>query len=63
MNNQDYQKLIERLSKNLIKIITTFLIIPFLLILVTPLVYWQALLTTILTITIYKQIKKYVGKR
>ena len=63
MNNQDYQKLIERLSKNLIKVITTFLIIPFLLILVTPLVYWQALLTTILTITIYKQIKKYVGKR
>jgi hypothetical protein len=63
MNEQKYNKIIERLSLSIIKVLTTFLLIPVVLIWLTPLAYWQALIITILTITTYKQIKKYVGKR
>jgi hypothetical protein len=63
MNEQKYNKIIERLSLSIIKVITTFLLIPVVLIWLTPLAYWQALIITILTITIYKQIKRYVGRQ
>lgn len=63
MDKQQYNKAIEKLSKSILIVILTFGFIPILLLTLTPLVYWQALLLTIsakVTYTIVKQITKLI---
>ncbi len=62
-DNQEYNKKIESLSKNILKVIMTFFVFPAILILLTPMSYLLSLGVTIITITIINQIKRYVGKR
>lgn len=63
MDNQEYNKKIESLANNVIKVVKTFVIFPIILMMLTPMGYLASLGTTILTITIFNQIKRYVGKR
>jgi hypothetical protein len=61
---QRYNQLINRLSYSFLRIILTFIVVPFFLIALTPLGYLTSLVLTIITITLINQIKKrYVGKR
>ena len=62
-DNQEYNKKIESLSKNILKVVMTFFVFPAILMLLTPLGYLTSLAVTIITITIKNQIKRYVGKR
>ena len=62
-DNQEYNKKIESLSKNILKVFMTFFVLPAILMLLTPLGYLTSLAVTIITITIKNQIKRYVGKR
>lgn len=63
MENQQYNKTIESLANNIVKVVKTFVIFPILLMLLTPMGYLASLGTTILTLTIFNTIKRYVGKR
>lgn len=66
MNNkqqQRYNLLINRLSLNVIKVITTFIIGPMVLMLFTPMGYFASLGITIITMMIYNQIKRYRNGR
>lgn len=62
MQNKDqqrYNQLINRLSYNFLKVITTFIIGPLVLMLLTPIGYLTSLLITIASILTISQIKKY----
>lgn len=65
MQNKDqqrYNQLINRLSYNFLKVITTFIIGPLVLMLLTPLGYLTSLLITIASILTINQTKKYYAK-
>lgn len=65
MQNKDqqrYNQLINRLSYNFLKVITTFIIGPMVLMLLTHLGYLTSLLITIASILTINQIKKYYAK-
>jgi len=65
MQNKDqqrYNQLINRLSYNVLKVITTFIIGPSVLMLLTPLGYLTSLLITITSILTINQTKKYYAK-
>ena len=62
-DNQEYNRKIESLSRNILKVIMTFIVLPMLLMTITPFGYFPSLGITIITITIKNQIKRYVGKR
>lgn len=62
-DNQEYNRKIESLATNLLKVIMTFIVLPIVLMAITPLGYFPSLGITIITITIKNQIKRYVGKR
>jgi hypothetical protein len=61
-NKQRYNYLTNRLSYSFIKVITTFIIGPMVLMLFTPYGYLTNLLITIFSIITFKQIKKYYAK-
>ena len=63
MQNQEYNKKIESLANNIIKVVKTFVIFPIILMMLTPMGYLASLGTTIITLTIFNTIKRYVGKR
>lgn len=66
MENKKLQRLYllqNRLSINLLKIIKSFLLFPFLIILITRLEYWVALIIVLISNVIYSKIKKVYENR
>jgi low affinity Fe/Cu permease len=55
---QKYDRLINDISKNMIKVLFIFLIIPIIIVNLTPMVYWQVVALTIAT-SITKTLIKY----
>lgn len=63
MNIQEYNEVIERLSQSILKVMVTFIFLPFLICLFTDISYWYALPISIITIMIKNYIVKYVKER
>jgi hypothetical protein len=63
MENQEYNKQIERLARLIVGFVKSFIIFPIILMMLTPMGYLASLGTTLI-ITITKNlIQAYVGKR